>query len=118
MRIALVSEHASPLAVAGGVDAGGQNIYVANIAKEFARMGHAVDVFTRRDCASLLTRTARQGRRHLVAFAVCSFLTVASMSCAILRCSSSVGSVDDAKVRTSGSFADFACFLKSLTSFL
>ena len=28
MRIAMVSEHASPLAVLGGVDAGGQNVHV------------------------------------------------------------------------------------------
>ena len=48
-RIALVSEHASPLAAAGGVDSGGQNIYVAQVARHLARLGHAVDVFTRRD---------------------------------------------------------------------
>ena len=32
MRIALVSEHASPLAALGGEDAGGQNVYVAELA--------------------------------------------------------------------------------------
>ena len=48
-RIALVSEHASPLAAAGGVDSGGQNIYVAAVACELARRGIAVDVYTRRD---------------------------------------------------------------------
>jgi hypothetical protein len=53
LRIALISEHASPLAVIGGVDAGGQNIYVANVARALARAGHQVDVFTRRDSASL-----------------------------------------------------------------
>lgn len=47
--IALVSEHASPLAPPGSVDSGGQNIYVANLAKEFAAQGHRVDVFTRQD---------------------------------------------------------------------
>lgn len=40
MKIALVSEHASPLAVTGGVDSGGQNIYVANVARELNEMGH------------------------------------------------------------------------------
>lgn len=49
LRIALISEHASPLAVAGSVDAGGQNIYVANVARQLAKAGHVVDVFTRRD---------------------------------------------------------------------
>ena len=48
-RIALVSEHASPLAAAGGVDSGGQNVYVASVARELGRRGMAVDVFTRRD---------------------------------------------------------------------
>lgn len=52
-RIAIVSEHASPMAQLGGVDSGGQNVYVANIARELARLGHCVDVFTRLDNASL-----------------------------------------------------------------
>jgi len=51
--IAIVSEHASPLGVVGGVDAGGQNIYVANVARQLARLGVRVDVFTRSDDASL-----------------------------------------------------------------
>jgi D-inositol-3-phosphate glycosyltransferase len=49
MRIALISEHASPLAAIGGVDAGGQNIYVAHVARCLVEEGHVVDVFTRRD---------------------------------------------------------------------
>ncbi|MCG5075114.1 glycosyltransferase [Paraburkholderia tagetis] len=53
MKIALVSEHASPLAPAGGVDTGGQNIYVAHVARQLQRAGHQVDVFTRRDRALL-----------------------------------------------------------------
>jgi D-inositol-3-phosphate glycosyltransferase len=36
MRVALVSEHASPLGVLGGVDAGGQNVYVAQLARHLA----------------------------------------------------------------------------------
>jgi D-inositol-3-phosphate glycosyltransferase len=48
-RIALISEHASPLAVLGGVDSGGQNVYVGQLARHLARIGHDVDVFTRRD---------------------------------------------------------------------
>ncbi|MCL4183371.1 MAG: glycosyltransferase [Burkholderiaceae bacterium] len=54
LRIALISEHASPLAALGGVDAGGQNVYVAHLARCLARAGHRVDVFTRRDapCAA------------------------------------------------------------------
>ncbi|MET5115971.1 glycosyltransferase, partial [Burkholderia pseudomallei] len=41
--------HASPLGVIGGVDAGGQHIYVANVAKQLARLGVDVDVVTRCD---------------------------------------------------------------------
>jgi glycosyltransferase involved in cell wall biosynthesis len=52
-KIALISEHASPLASAGGVDSGGQNIYVAQVACHLARLGYSVDVFTRRDAANL-----------------------------------------------------------------
>jgi D-inositol-3-phosphate glycosyltransferase len=55
MRIAMISEHASPLAATGGVDAGGQNIYVAQVARCLVRQGHEVDVFTRRDDSDLPT---------------------------------------------------------------
>ena len=48
-RIAIVSEHASPLAQAGSVDSGGQNIYVAQVARHLAALGKQVDVFTRLD---------------------------------------------------------------------
>jgi glycosyltransferase involved in cell wall biosynthesis len=51
-KIAIISEHASPLAAAGGVDSGGQNIYVAHVARQLARLGYTVDVFTRRDDAN------------------------------------------------------------------
>ncbi|GGC34476.1 hypothetical protein GCM10011386_28230 [Parapedobacter defluvii] len=47
--IALISEHASPLAMLGGVDSGGQNIYVGELARQLAALGYTVDVFTRRD---------------------------------------------------------------------
>jgi glycosyltransferase involved in cell wall biosynthesis len=48
----MVSEHASPLAVVGGVDAGGQNLHVAELAKALARCGHEVRVHTRQDAVS------------------------------------------------------------------
>lgn len=48
-RIALISEHASPLAILGGVDGGGQNVYVGEIAKNLATLGYEVDIFTRLD---------------------------------------------------------------------
>ncbi|MDQ6680701.1 MAG: glycosyltransferase family 1 protein [Pseudomonadota bacterium] len=70
LRIALISEHASPLASIGSIDAGGQNIYVLNVAKTLARCGHQVDVLTRRDSPSLpATVDVRPGMRvvHLPA---------------------------------------------------
>ncbi|MCM3506095.1 glycosyltransferase [Curtobacterium sp. ODYSSEY 48 V2] len=51
MKIAMVSEHASPLAVLGGVDAGGQNVHVAELSAALADRGHQVTVYTRRDDA-------------------------------------------------------------------
>jgi len=48
-RLLWISEHASPLAPLGGADAGGQNVYVAQVARCLAALGHEVDVLTRRD---------------------------------------------------------------------
>jgi len=56
MRIAMVSEHASPLALLGGVDAGGQNVHVAALATTLARRGDDVIVHTRRDDPALPRR--------------------------------------------------------------
>jgi hypothetical protein len=56
MRIAMLSEHASPLAALGGVDAGGQNVHVAALAEHLGRRGHTVDVYTRRDARRLPER--------------------------------------------------------------
>jgi glycosyltransferase involved in cell wall biosynthesis len=53
MRIAMISEHASPLAALGGVDAGGQNTHVAELSKALAGLGHDVRVYTRRDAPDL-----------------------------------------------------------------
>ncbi|MCU1657118.1 MAG: glycosyltransferase family 1 protein, partial [Pseudonocardiales bacterium] len=49
MRVAMMSEHASPLAALGGVDAGGQNVHVAALASALADRGNDVVVYTRRD---------------------------------------------------------------------
>lgn len=52
-RIAFISEHASPLATLGGVDNGGQNVYVAELSKELAHKGYEIDVYTRNDNSGL-----------------------------------------------------------------
>lgn len=51
-RIAFISEHASPLAIIGNVDSGGQNIYVAELCKKLGACGYEVDIFTRKDDAA------------------------------------------------------------------
>jgi D-inositol-3-phosphate glycosyltransferase len=61
MRIAMVSEHASPLAALGGVDAGGQNVHVAALACAMVKLGHPVTVYTRRDNRALPRRVTMAG---------------------------------------------------------
>jgi D-inositol-3-phosphate glycosyltransferase len=56
MKVAMVSEHASPLAVLGGPDAGGQNVHVAALAQGVGKLGCEVTVYTRRDDAALPRR--------------------------------------------------------------
>jgi D-inositol-3-phosphate glycosyltransferase len=45
-RIAMISEHASPVALLGGVDAGGQNVYVDAVSRGLVAHGYETDVFT------------------------------------------------------------------------
>ncbi|SDE96313.1 Glycosyltransferase involved in cell wall bisynthesis [Mucilaginibacter pineti] len=52
-QIALISEHASPLADLGGVDTGGQNVYVTQLARYLAKGKQRVDIFTRWEDESL-----------------------------------------------------------------
>ncbi|TFV61794.1 UNVERIFIED_ORG: glycosyltransferase family 1 protein [Bacillus sp. AZ43] len=66
MKIDLVSEHASPLAAIGGVDAGGQNVHVAALAAGLAMRGHDVTVHTRRDDEALPERVVTQDGYNVV----------------------------------------------------
>lgn len=52
-KIAFISEHASPLASLGGVDSGGQNVYVAELAKYVSTLDYDVDIYTRWENPSL-----------------------------------------------------------------
>jgi D-inositol-3-phosphate glycosyltransferase len=47
LRVALISAHTCPLAVLGGKETGGMNVYVRELARELGRMGVCADVFTR-----------------------------------------------------------------------
>ena len=46
-RLALLSFHGCPVARLGEKDTGGMNVYVMQLAREFGKRGHQVDVFTR-----------------------------------------------------------------------
>lgn len=60
LRIALLSVHGDPMLPTGSEEAGGQNVYVREVARTLAERGHQVDVFTRgREC--------RDTERHPVA---------------------------------------------------
>ncbi len=61
----MVSEHASPLATLGGVDAGGQNVHVAALATALVERGHEVVVYTRRDSHALPRRVTMRPRLHV-----------------------------------------------------
>ena len=56
MRVAMVSEHASPLAALGEADGGGQNVHVAALALALGRRGHEVVVHSRREDPDLPPR--------------------------------------------------------------
>ena len=47
MRIAMISFHTCPLASEEGKDTGGMNVYVFGLAKQLAKQGHVVDMYTR-----------------------------------------------------------------------
>jgi D-inositol-3-phosphate glycosyltransferase len=49
MRIAMISEHASPLADGGDASGGAQQRYVADLSTALAEIGHEIRVYTRRD---------------------------------------------------------------------
>lgn len=52
-RIAFISDHASPLAIIGGTDTGGQNVYVAQLAKLLVAQNYQIDIFTRKEEANV-----------------------------------------------------------------
>jgi D-inositol-3-phosphate glycosyltransferase len=47
LRIAMLSVHTCPLAVLGGKETGGMNVYIRELSRELGRMGVEVDIFTR-----------------------------------------------------------------------
>lgn len=52
-RVAALSVHTSPLELPGGGDAGGLNVYVVEVARRLAKLGVAVEIFTRATASDL-----------------------------------------------------------------
>lgn len=66
MKIAMISEHANPLAPLGGPDAGGQNLHVAELSTALVNAGHTVTVYTRRDNPGTPERVLAPGGYRVV----------------------------------------------------
>ncbi len=47
MKIAMLSVHSCPLGKLGSKNTGGMSVYIRELARELARRGHTVDVYTR-----------------------------------------------------------------------
>ena len=64
-RVAMLSIHTCPLAMLGGKETGGMNVYVRDLSRELGRRGIAVDCFTRSqnpNIPSISTRLGPNGR--------------------------------------------------------
>ncbi|HET9498932.1 MAG TPA: D-inositol-3-phosphate glycosyltransferase [Marmoricola sp.] len=69
-RVAMVSLHTSPLDQPGTGDAGGMNVYVTEVARQLARRGVEVDIFTRATASRLPVEVGLEpgvSVRHIVA---------------------------------------------------
>ena len=66
LHIAMLSVHTCPLAMLGGKETGGMNVYVRDLSREFANRGHHVDIYTRSQDPSLLRIDDGLGRNTRV----------------------------------------------------
>lgn len=62
-RIAMISEHASPVANLGSTDCDGQNIYVDQVSRGLRALGYEVDVYTRADSRETTPQPWQDGVR-------------------------------------------------------
>jgi len=62
LRIAVLSIHTCPLALLGGKETGGMNVYVRDLSRELALRGHLVDVYTRSQNPDLPRVSHKLGR--------------------------------------------------------
>ncbi len=66
LRICMLSVHTCPLAVLGGKETGGMNVYVRELTRELIRRGHTVDVYTRNQNPAIPTISRALGPRARV----------------------------------------------------
>jgi len=62
LRIAMLSLHSSPLGPLGTRDTGGMSVYVREVAREMAHLGHRVDIYTYAPCSADITQLHRDVR--------------------------------------------------------
>ncbi len=62
MRIAMLCLHSSPLGPLGTRDTGGMSVYVRETAREMARYGHRIDIYTYVPCSAAITHLHRDVR--------------------------------------------------------
>jgi D-inositol-3-phosphate glycosyltransferase len=60
-RVAMLSIHTCPLAMLGGKETGGMNVYVRDLSRELGQRGIAVDCFTRSQNANLAPISTKLG---------------------------------------------------------
>lgn len=48
LRIAMLSIHSNPMGDLGTIDTGGMSVYIRELAREFGRRGHRIDIYSRR----------------------------------------------------------------------
>ena len=46
LRIAMLSAHSCPVGQLGTRDTGGMSVYISELAREFGKQGHKIDIFT------------------------------------------------------------------------
>ncbi len=65
-RLAMLSVHTCPLAMLGGKETGGMNVYVRDLGRELSRRGIAVDVYTRSQNPAIARITSLADRARVI----------------------------------------------------
>lgn len=71
LRIAMLSIHTSPEAALGGKKTGGMNVYVREVAREMARRGIRVDIFTRVSSPDEIGKISELSPNHRLIYLPC-----------------------------------------------